>query len=143
MKPNTIAAATAAFLLAAGAAQADILHFDAVLKGSNVTPPNAVTGHGEVIAMLDTDRRTLDYTVTYSGLSGPATTAGFQQHGVAATPALATSVLSKGPEFHGDVQLTDKQISDLRAGQWSFSISTMDHPGGEIGGVLKRGSNVY
>lgn len=143
MNPRTIAAATTALLLVAGAAQADILHFDAVLKGANETPPNAARGHGEVIASLDTDRRTLDYTVTYSGLSGPATTAAFQQQGVAATPAIASSVLGKGPEFHGDVQLTDTQISDLKAGQWSFNISTMNHPGGEIGGVLKRGSNVY
>jgi hypothetical protein len=143
MNSKTIAAATAVFLLTAGAAQADILHFDAVLKGVNETPPNAARGHGEVIAVLDTDRRTLDYTVSYSGLSGPATTANFQQHGAAATPTLASSILSGGPEWHGDVQLTDKQMSDLRAGQWSFNISTMEHPGGAIVGVLKRGSNVY
>jgi hypothetical protein len=143
MNPSAIAIATIAFLLAAGAAQADILHFDAVLKGANETPPNAARGHGEVTAMLDTDRRTLDYTVTYSGLSGPATTAAFQQHGVAATASVASSALGKGPEFHGDVQLTDKQISDLKDGQWSFNISTMDHPGGEIGGSLRRTSGAY
>jgi CHRD domain len=143
MNPKIIAATATVFLLAAGAAQADILHFDAVLRGANETPPNAARGHGEVIAILDTDRRTLDYTVTYSGLSGPATTAGFQQQGAPATPAIATSVLSKGAEFHGDVQLNDTQVSSLKAGQWSFSISTMGRPGGEIGGVLKRGSNVY
>ena len=143
MRPTTIAAVATALLLAAGAAQADVLHFDAVLKGANETPPNAARGHGEVIAMLDTDRRTLDYTVTYSGLSGPATTAGFQQHGAALAPAIAASALGKATEFHGDVQLTDTQISNLKAGQWSFNISTMDHPGGEIGGSLKRTSGSY
>ena len=140
---KTILATAAAFLMAAGSASADILHYEAVLKGANETPPTATHGRGELNATLDTDRRLLDYTVTYSGLSGPATTAAFQQQGVAATPAIASSVLGKGPEFHGDVQLTDTQISDLKAGQWSFNISTMNHPGGEIGGVLKRGSNVY
>ena len=138
MKPKTIAATATALLLVAGAAQADILHFDAVLKGANETPPTAVRGHGEVTALLDTDRRTLDYTVTYSGLSGPATTAGFQQHGAATTPALASIVLGKDPEFHGDVQLTNGQISDLKAGKWSFNIGTTAHPGGEIGGSMKR-----
>ena len=143
MNPKTIAAAATAFLLVAGAAQADILHFDAVLKGANETPPNAVRGHGEVTAMLDTDRRTLDYTVTYSGLSGPATTASFQQHGAAAAPAVASPALGKGPEFHGDVKLTDAEIADLKAGRWSFNISTMAHPGGEIGGEMKRTSGAY
>jgi hypothetical protein len=142
MNPKTIAVATA-FALAAGAAQAGILHFDAVLRAANETPPIASRAHGEVIAMLDTDRRTLDYTVTYYGLSGPATTAVFQQHGAAATPGVASPVLGKGPEFHGDVQLTDAQIADLKAERWSFNISTMANPGGEIAGELRRTSGAY
>jgi hypothetical protein len=143
MMLKTIAAATATLLLAAGAAQADILHFDAVLKGANVTPPNDVHAHGEVTAMLDTDRRTLDYTVSYSGLSGPATAAGFHQRGATAAPAVAATVLGKGSEFHGDAQLTEAQISTLRAGQWSFNIGTKTHPSGEIGGNLQRTSGAY
>jgi hypothetical protein len=143
MTSNTIAAATAAFMLAAGSAQAGILHFDAVLKGANESPPISTHAHGEVTAMLDTDRRSLDYTVTYYGLSGPATTAVFQQHGAATTPAVASPPLGKGTEFHGYTQLTDAQIAELKAGHWSFNISTMANPGGEIGGDLKRTSGAY
>ncbi len=139
MNRKTLVAAVAGLLLGAGAAQADILHYDAVLKGANVTPPNGARGHGEVTAMLDTDRRTLDYTVTFFGLTGPATNAAFKDN--AAT--IAAPTLGKGPEVHAAVTLTDAQIADLKAGHWTFSISTTANPGGEIGGELRRTSGAY
>ena len=142
MRHGTVAGAVAGLLMVAGAANADILHFDAVLKGANVTPPNSARGHGEVVAMLDTDRRTLDYTVTFSRLSGPATTAAFKDKAAQAA-TIAAPALGKGSEVHAAVTLTDAQIADLKAGRWSFSISTQANPGGEIGGVLRRTSGAY
>jgi hypothetical protein len=142
MSLKTIAAATAALVLSAGSAEAGILHYAAVLKGANMTPPTASHARGEITAVVDTDRRTFDYTVTYSGLSGPATSAGFQEHGAAVLPALATPLL-KDPQVHATVTLTAAQINDLNAGHWSFDISTMANPGGEIGGDLTRAAGAY
>ena len=142
MSLKTIAAATAALVLSAGSAEAGILHYAAVLKGANMTPPTASHARGEITAVVDTDRRTFDYTVTYSGLSGPATSASFQEHGAAVLPALATPLL-KDPQVHATVTLTAAQINDLNAGHWSFDISTMANPGGEIGGDLTRAAGAY
>jgi hypothetical protein len=142
MSLKTIAAAAAMLALAAGSAEAGILHYEAVLKGANMSPPTASHARGEVTAMVDTDRRTFDYTVTYSGLSGPAIAAGFHEHGAAVMPALATPAL-KGPEFHATTTLTAAQIDDLNAGRWSFDIGTMADPGGEIGGELRRAAGAY
>src|SRR5580692_1817606 len=81
MHLKTIAAAAAVLIFAAGVASADVIAFSAPLKGSSEVPPNASKGRGAVDAQLDTNTRTLTYSVTYSGLSGPATGAHF--HGPA------------------------------------------------------------
>ena len=39
------------------------------------------TGKGRITAVVDTDRGVLDYTVTYKGLTGPATAAGLHEVG--------------------------------------------------------------
>ena len=142
MSLRTMAAATATLLLAAGSAEAGILHYAAVLKGANMTPPTASHAHGVITAVVDTDRRTFDYTVSFTGLSGPATSAVFQEHGAAVLPALATPAL-KDPQIHAKVTLTAAQIDDLNAGRWRFDISTLANPGGEIGGELTRAAGAY
>src|SRR5579862_1020944 len=76
LKFLTLCAAAAAVLTGATAANAGILRFEATLRGAAETPPNASPGKGHVTAAIDTDRRVLDYTVTYAGLTGPATAAG-------------------------------------------------------------------
>src|SRR5580704_5473660 len=76
---KTIAIAAAALGLSAAAAKADILDFEAQLRGANETPANATRAHGTVTAVLDTDRRALEYTVTYKDLSGPVAVAGFKE----------------------------------------------------------------
>jgi hypothetical protein len=138
-----VAAAAAASLLAATSAEADILHYQALLKGANAATPSASHGRGQLSATLDTDRRQFDYTVTYSDLSGPATAASLQEHGRAADPALAVKAPSKGAELHATVQLTRDQVNDLNAGHWSFKIDTVANPGGEISGELQRSAGEY
>ena len=138
MTTKIIAAAAAAFLLAAGSAEADILHYQAVLKGAN-----ASHGRGELTGTLDTDRRVLDYTVTCSGLSGPATAASFHDRGGAAAQDLAAQAPAKGAEVHATVQLTKAQIEELNAGRWSFTIGTKENPGGELSGELQRSGGEY
>ena len=76
---KTIAIAVAALGLSAAAAKADILHYEAQLRGANETPANATRAHGVVTAILDTDRRALEYTVTYKDLSSPVTVAEFKE----------------------------------------------------------------
>jgi hypothetical protein len=137
MRLDSIAAASVLFLAAAGAASAATLHFAAGLKGSDEVPANDTTGKGRVSATLDTASKAFHYTVTYSGLTGPATMAHF--HGPAnagenAPPVITMKTLTS--PIKGTETLTDAQITDLRAGKWYFNVHTAGHPSGELRGQL-------
>ena len=136
----TIAAAAASLALSGTAANADILHYRAQLRGAAETPPNPTNAKGEVVAVLDTDRRTLDYTVTYKGLSGPIAVAGFKEPSSPPDDPIVTAP-TDGPTIHAVVQLTTAQINDLNASRWIFDISTSANPGGEIRGKVLRSSD--
>jgi hypothetical protein len=139
MRLATLGAATALVLFAAGAACAAEVHYKTTLKGSNEVPANGTTGTGKVEATLDTATKTLTYTVTFSGLSGPVTMAHF--HGPAgaganAPPVIVVKDFSANP-MTGSATLTDAQIADLKAGNWYFNVHTAAHPPGEIRGQLE------
>lgn len=122
---------------AAGVANAETLRFRAALAGSSEVPPNTEMGKGEATATLDTATKVFNYTVTYSGLTGPATAAHF--HGPAAPGANAGPVVpitNLANPIAGMAMLTDQQIADLRAGRWYVNIHTAAHPPGEIRGQL-------
>jgi hypothetical protein len=138
---RTLAFAAGALLavLSAGAAQAGILNYEATLKGSAESPPTASAGKGDFTALLDPDRRVLDYTVTYTGLSGQVVGAHLgAASGQAADASVPVTLPAKGRTIHGVVQLTDSQINALNDGHWYFDISTSANPGGEIRGQLRR-----
>jgi hypothetical protein len=140
---KTIAVAAAGLVMSAAAAHADILHYEAQLRGAAETPPNATHAKGEVIAVLDTDRDAFEYTVTYSGLSGPVALAGFKQPTTPPDDPIVTAPSAdKTSAIHAVVTLTRAQIDDLNAGRWIFDIATVANPGGEIRGKVMR-TSVY
>jgi hypothetical protein len=139
MQGKWIGAAAALMVFVAGAAGAATLHFTATLKGADETPPNTTAGTGAVDATLDTSTKQFSYTVTYSGLTGPAVAAHF--HGPAAPGASAPPVLpvpktALANPMSGSGALTDAQIADLEAGKWYFNIHTAANPGGEVRGQV-------
>ena len=139
MRAMWIGAATALVMFAATAASAATLHFSAALKGGSEVPATDSKGTGKVDAVLDTASKNFTYTVTYSGLTGPATMAHF--HGPAAVGANAgvqvpVPMSALPSPMKGTVALTDPQIADLEAGKWYFNIHTAAHPGGEVRGQL-------
>jgi hypothetical protein len=93
-----------------------------------------------VLATLDTSSKKLTYTMTYEGLTGPATAAHF--HGPAAAGANAGVVVPIGNNppspSTGSVTLTDDQIKDLEAGKWYANVHTEANKGGEIRGQMMR-----
>ena len=101
-------------------------------------PPTASTGSGDVLATLDTSTKKLTYTMTFMGLTGPATAAHF--HGPAAAGANAGVAVPIGANpaspVTNTVTLTDAQIKDLEAGKWYANVHTKDNPGGEIRGQM-------
>jgi hypothetical protein len=137
------AAAAVAILLsagaAAGAAQAETIHFAATLTGAGENPPNSSQGKGELTAELETAEHVLTYRATYTGLSGPATMAHF--HGPAEPGHNAPPVVVvKDPSspISGTAVLTPAQQSDLMAGRWYFNVHSQANPGGEIRGQVQR-----
>jgi hypothetical protein len=135
----TLLALAAASLLAASPALAKSEQFTAELKGSAEVPPNTSQGTGSLSATLDTGTRKLSWSVTYGGLTGPASAAHF--HGPAAPGKSAPPLVPvkgdlKSP-IKGSANLTAPQVTQLEGGQWYFNIHTAKHPDGEIRGQLK------
>ena len=124
-------------LAAAAPTQAKTIHFTTALNGASEVPPNTTTGTGTLDADLDSARNKFSYTITYSGLTGPAVAAHF--HGPAAAGANAPPIIAidKLPSpIKGTATLTAEQAKQLMAGKWYFNVHTAAHPGGEIRGQL-------
>jgi hypothetical protein len=108
------------------------------LSGGQTVPPVQTAGKGAATVMFNKDNNELSWTVTYSGLSGPATMAHF--HGPAAVGANAGVVVP----FQGNVEspikgkatITAAQAKDLLAGMWYINVHTQKNPGGEIRGQV-------
>jgi len=120
-------------IMTAAPAQAEVVKLQADLKGSNEVPPNNSAGSGKAEATYDTATKTLTYSVTYTGLSGPALGAHF--HGPVEAGKNAGIVLpfktAQSP-IQGTATLTEAQATDLLAGKWYANIHTAANPGGEL-----------
>lgn len=120
-------------------AHAEMLQFKATLSGAQEVPPKTTEGKGDALATLDTTTKTLSYTATYTGLSGPATAGHI--HGPAAAGANAGVLIpfaSAASPVTGKATLTDAQIADLEAGKMYVNFHTAANPGGEIRGQLTK-----
>ena len=130
----------AGVFLVSGAAQAAQVNFKADLTTAGEVPPVTGAGKGAATASLDTATKTLTWTVTYSGLSGPATAGHI--HGPAAPGANAGVLVpftgDLASPIKGSATLTDAQISDLEAGKTYVNLHTAANKGGEIRGQLER-----
>jgi hypothetical protein len=120
-------------------ANAEMVKLQAELKGSNEVPPNMSSGSGKAEATFDTDTKFLTYTVTYSGLSGPALGAHFHGPGEAGKNAgIALPFKSTESPIQGTATLTDTQAADILAGKWYANIHTAANPGGELRGQMAK-----
>ena len=135
--PSLVLGVVAAFL-SCGVARAEQINFKADLSGASEEPPVATAAKGTATAALDTASKTLDWTVTYTGLTP---TAG-HIHGPAVAGANAGVLVpfsgSMASPIKGSATLTDGQISDLEAGRTYVNLHTADNKGGEIRGQLVR-----
>ncbi|MBI1187852.1 MAG: CHRD domain-containing protein [Alphaproteobacteria bacterium] len=95
------------------------------------------TANGAAAILFTPSTGLLEYTVTYSGLSGPAVAAHI--HGPADPGADAPPVITFSDAAHpisGTATLTEAQAADLLAGRYYVNVHTAANPGGEIRGHI-------
>ena len=129
-------ALAAAFVTSASAATAD---FTAKLSGHSEIPKTDSKGTGKLDATFDTASKELKYTLTFDGLSGPATPAHF--HGPATRGQSGGVIAPIGganptSPVSGSVTLTEDQAKALRSGKIYVNVHTAADPGGEIRGQV-------
>ncbi|HKF73359.1 MAG TPA: CHRD domain-containing protein [Stellaceae bacterium] len=124
----------------AATAPAATLTWKAHLTAKDEVPPNASTGTGDGTFTLNTATNELTWSVTFSGLTGPATVAHI--HGPAAPGQNANPVVGFDPpkaaagEIKGSNVILKSQVEDIKAGKWYANIHTAANKGGEIRGQL-------
>jgi CHRD domain-containing protein len=132
--------AIAALLAFASPAFADTTTYKCDLKGADEVPPNDSKASGTVEGKYDSSSMKFAYTVTYKGLSGPATAAHFHgpaKPGANAGPVITLSAPLDSP-ITGEGTLTKAQADDLANGMWYLNVHTAAHPPGEIRCQLKK-----
>jgi hypothetical protein len=130
------AALSAAF---ASAASAATVSYTARLSGRSEIPKTDSKGTGKFDATFDTQTKALNYTLTFDGLSGPATAAHI--HGPATRAQSAGVVVPLGDKnptspITGTATLTDDQVKMLQSAKMYVNVHTAANPGGEIRGQV-------
>ena len=117
-----------------------LVALSAQLTGASEVPPNSSGGKGSLEATLDKQTNQFSWTVTYTGLSGPATAAHF--HGPAIAGESAEVVLPIAGKLEspikGEATLTSEQTADVLAGRWYVNVHSAANPNGEIRGQIAR-----
>ena len=145
MRPKYLNAARVGLTLAmtaalASAAIAETVSYKEDLKASSEVPVNTSTGTGSVAATFDTASKKLNWTVTFSNLTGAATAAHFHGPGAAGTNAgVAVPITGMASPMAGSATLTDAQAADLKAGKWYVHVHTAANKDGEIRGQVLAG----
>lgn len=113
----------------------------ATANGAQEVPAVTTSGTGTLTGTYDSNTNTLNYTLNWSGLSGPATLMHFHGPALAGTGAgvalgITGFTSAASGTFTGTSPLTDAQEADLLAGKWYWNIHTAAHGGGEIRGQV-------
>jgi len=88
----------------------------------------------------DTESKALTWTITFDGLTGPATVAHFHGPAEAGKNAGVALLIGQKPTSpaKGSAMLTDAQAADLMAGRWYVNVHTAANGGGEIRGQVTK-----
>lgn len=128
--------------LAAAPADAETVHYKAmIMPASEVPPVKDSKATGQLAATFDTVTKVLSYDVTYADLTGPASAAHF--HGPAPVGTNAGVMVPINGELaspiKGEATLTDAQAKALTDGDMYFNIHTAANKGGEMRGQVLKG----
>jgi hypothetical protein len=142
---TTLALARVGLLVSGASSFALKIPIHATLTGWGEVPANASRAHGFMQGTFDRDTNTLEWTVTYTGLSSPRIGAHF--HGpvsyLGLTPEENAPIQVGTPgdlasTFRGVVKIDDSQAKDLKDGRWYLNQHSKQVPAGEIRGPVVR-----
>ncbi|WP_428535033.1 CHRD domain-containing protein [Rhodopila sp.] len=130
---------TALSVVLASAASAATVSYTARLSGRAEVPKTDSKGKGRLKAEFDTTSKVLNYTLSFEGLSGPATAAHI--HGPATRAQSAGVVVPLGEKnptspITGSATLTEDQVKYLQSSKLYVNVHTAANPGGEIRGQM-------
>ena len=120
--------------------QAATQSFQVQLSGAQQVPAVHTDATGTADLTYDPTTRELTWSVSYTGLSGPATMA-HMHNGAAGMNGPVAIWLSKhgsaaASPIKGHAQLTAAQAKQFVAGDWYINVHTAAHPSGEIRGQV-------
>jgi len=135
----TVVAAAVAGGGVVSAASAATVRYVATLSGKAEVPKTDSKGKGKLDATFDTNTKVFTYTLTFDGLSGPATAAHI--HGPATrteNAGVVTPLGDKSPTspVSGTLTLTDDQVKMLQSAKLYANVHSAANPGGEIRGQI-------
>ncbi len=136
-----VAACLTGIMTWAARSQAAPQSFKVALTGAQQVPPVQTSATATADLSYDPATRVVTWSLTYSGLSGPATMAHF--HGPAAAgkngpPVIWLTEKGKPVEspIKGQATLTPEQAQQFSAGEWYINVHTQANPGGEVRGQV-------
>jgi hypothetical protein len=117
--------------------------FTALLNGANERPDPTTTS-GEGFGIFSLEGNSLTFTITYSGLSGPALAAHIHGPAPATNPApvlidlepFHTGPFSTNGSFSGTIVLSDDNKALVMQGRTYANVHTQANPDGEIRGQI-------
>jgi hypothetical protein len=129
---------SAAWAVTSNAAPAS---FKVALSGAEQVPAVETPGKGTADLTYDPATRMLTWSISYDGLSAPATMAHFHGPAAAGKNGPVMLWLSKqgsppASPIKGEATLTPEQAAQFTAGEWYVNVHTGSHPGGEIRGQV-------
>jgi hypothetical protein len=115
--------------------------FRVALTGAQQSPAVQTSGMGTANLTYDPTTRVVNWTISYSGLSGPVTMAHFHGPAEMGKNGGVQIWLSKqgspaDSPITGTATLTPEQATQFTAGQWYVNLHTQAHPGGEVRGQV-------
>jgi len=111
-------------------------------SGAQVVPAVTGTGSATITGTYNTGTNQLNYTTTWTGLTGAPTSAAFYTGATGQSGTMIGSAWPLGANptaagtFTGQLTLTEAQEADLLAGRWYYSIATATNAGGEVRGQI-------
>jgi hypothetical protein len=132
-KTTLIAIGLLVTALAWSSGQAATVTYKGTLSGAAEVPPVTSKGTGSAVVTVDPATKAISWTVTYSGLSGPATAAHIHCGAAAgANAGVAVKFDNPASPITGAGSLTDAQLADMQAGKCYVNVHTDANKGGEI-----------